>query len=196
MFNFDEWKDKKVVMHCKTQEEAEAFCKEMDEAGLTWADGYRYTGRNLWKENKENTCYYFNKGTQSRIDYAREQKYTVLEYSVYMEKSKTESHTESRYEKSIKKMISHCESVLIEKHKEYATEDDFHNFNVAAELQNVTSLQALVGMMDKHVVSVHDMVAEHAEGREITLELWEEKICDNINYLLILWAMVNQEADG
>lgn len=31
MFNFDEWKDKNVVMHCKTQEEAEAFCKEMDE---------------------------------------------------------------------------------------------------------------------------------------------------------------------
>ena len=92
-------------------------------------------------------------------------------------------------------MLDHCKEVLTAKHREYATDDDFHNFNVAAELQNVTSLQALVGMMDKHVVSVHDMVTEHAEGREITLELWEEKICDNINYLLILWAMVNQEAD-
>lgn len=140
-------------------------------------------------KNKENTCYYFNKGTQSRIDYAREQKYIILEYSGYMDKPKTESE----YEKPIKKMISHCESVLIEKHREYATEDDFHNFNVAAELQNVTPLQALIGMMDKHVVSVHDYVNEHAEGRKITLDQWKEKICDNINYLLILWAMVNQE---
>lgn len=113
--------------------------------------------------------------------------------SEYKEKLKTESRTESAYEKSIKEMISHCESVLIEKHREYATEDDFHNFNVAAELQNITPLQALVGMMDKHVVSVHDYVNEHAEGRKATKEQWKEKIGDNINYLLILWAMVNHE---
>lgn len=186
MFDFDEWKGKRVVMHCKTPEEAEAFCKEMDEAGLTWSYGERYTDENFWHKDKESTCYCFNKGVRVHIDYAREQKYTVLEYSGYMSKPKN-------YETSIKEMISYCESILIEKHREYATDDDFHNFNVAAELQNVTPLQALLGMMDKHVVSVHDMVAEHAEGREITLALWEEKICDNINYLLILWAMVNQE---
>lgn len=187
--NFDEWKGKRVVMHCKTQEEAEAFCKEMDEAGLTWSYGERYTDENFWYKDKESTCYYFNKGVRVHIDDAREQKYIILEYSGYMDKQKTESE----YEKSIKEMISHCESVLIEKHREYATSDDFHNFNVAAELQGITPLQALIGMMDKHVVSVHDYVNEHAEGRNITPEQWREKIGDNINYLLILWAMVSQE---
>lgn len=95
------------------------------------------------------------------------------------------------YQEHIEDMFIHCESMLLTKHTEYATEDDFHNFNVAAKLQGVTPQQALIGMMDKHVVSVHDLVNEHAEGREIPLEKWKEKIGDNINYLLILWAMVN-----
>lgn len=95
------------------------------------------------------------------------------------------------YQEHIEDMLGHCEGTLLLKYSEYATEDDFHNFNVAASLQNVTPQQALIGMMDKHVVSVHDLVNEHAEGREIPLEKWKEKIGDNINYLLILWAMVN-----
>ena len=97
------------------------------------------------------------------------------------------------YNEHITNMLKHCENVLTAKHKEYATEDHFHNFNVAASLQGVTSQQALIGMMDKHVVSVHDLVNDHAEGRKISTEMWQEKIGDNINYLLILWAMVNMQ---
>ena len=153
MFDFEKWKDKKAVMHCKTPEEAEAFCKEMDEAGLKWGSGDSYINTLNYESYGEETCYFFNEGEFSDVECAREQKYTVLEYSGYMGEPKIS------YETSIKEMISHCESILIEKHREYATEDDFHNFNVAAELQNITPLQALLGMMDKHVVSVHDMVA-------------------------------------
>ena len=97
------------------------------------------------------------------------------------------------YNEHITNMLQHCENVLTTKHKEYATDDHFHNFNVAASLQGVTSQQALIGMMDKHVVSVHDLVNDHAEGRKISTEMWQEKIGDNINYLLILWAMVNMQ---
>lgn len=96
------------------------------------------------------------------------------------------------YEKAVEGIIAHCGETLFQKHKEYATEDDFHIFNVAAVLQGVTPEQALIGMMDKHVVSVHDLVNEHAEGRQVAAETWREKICDNINYLLILWAMVEK----
>ena len=96
------------------------------------------------------------------------------------------------YEKAVEGIIAHCKDTLLQKHKEYATEDDFHNFNVAAALQHITPEQALIGMMDKHVVSVHDLVNEHAEGRQVTVEKWREKIGDNINYLLILWAMVEK----
>ena len=96
----------------------------------------------------------------------------------------------STYELAIEDMLSHCQATLLKKHREYATADDFHNFRVAAKLQGITPAQALLGMMDKHVVSVHDLVIEAAEGRSISEATWREKIGDNINYLLILWAMV------
>ena len=98
----------------------------------------------------------------------------------------------STYKLAIEDMISYCGDTLISKHWEYATEDDFHNFNVAAKLQDVTPEQALIGMMDKHVVSIHDLVNAAAEGRTVSEDLWREKIGDNINYLLILWAMVTR----
>ena len=98
----------------------------------------------------------------------------------------------STYELAVEDMISHCRDTLSSKHREYATNDDFHNFKVAAKLQDVTPEQALIGMMDKHVVSIHDLVNDAAEGRTVSENLWKEKIGDNINYLLILWAMVTR----
>ena len=101
-----------------------------------------------------------------------------------------------KFVEPIEEMIEHCKDVLTDKHLEYATEDHFHNFNVAAQLQGITPAQALVGMMDKHIVSVHDLVNEQADGKAISIETWREKIGDNINYLLILWAMVGGAEDG
>ena len=102
----------------------------------------------------------------------------------------------NKFVEPITELIEHCKSVLENKHTEYATEDHFHNFNVAAVLQGITPEQALVGMMDKHIVSVHDLVKEQADGRKTSLETWREKIGDNINYLLILYAMVRGAEDG
>lgn len=96
---------------------------------------------------------------------------------------------------AINTMIGHCQELLHIKNDEYATADHFHNFKVAAQLQGITPEQALIGMMDKHVVSVHDLVNEQAEGMEIPAEVWLEKIGDNINYLLILYAMIGSEKD-
>ena len=98
----------------------------------------------------------------------------------------------STYELAIDDMITHCQQTLVSKHKEYANEDDFHNFNSAAILQDITPEQALMGMMAKHIVSVCDLINDEAEGRQISEDLWREKIGDNINYLLILWAMVTR----
>lgn len=76
------------------------------------------------------------------------------------------------------------------KAKEYATEDRLHNFRVAAVLQRVSAKDALAGMMAKHTVSVYDMC-----GSEETFsqELWDEKITDSINYLLLLRALIQEE---
>lgn len=97
------------------------------------------------------------------------------------------------YEAAIRDQIEHCWRLLFSKRKEYATADVFHNFRRAADLQGITKEQALIGMMAKHVISVHDMVNEAAEGASFSAAKWQEKIGDNINYLLILWAMVLME---
>lgn len=80
---------------------------------------------------------------------------------------------------------------LIQKAKEYATDGDrLHNFKVAAEVQGISPTAALAGMMAKHTVSVYDMIGT---GEVYPMELWEEKIKDNINYLFLLWALLHEE---
>ena len=86
-------------------------------------------------------------------------------------------------------MLEHCTNTLINKAKEYATEDRLHNFKIAATLQGITPIQALAGMMSKHTVSINDM----CRGGEYPLGMWDEKIGDSINYLLLLRALVEEK---
>ena len=97
------------------------------------------------------------------------------------------------------KHLQHMQAVtvdtLMQKAKEYATDGDrLHNFKVAAAIQGISPKAALAGMMAKHTVSVYDMIGT---GEDYPLDLWEEKIKDSVNYLFLLWAMVNEErAEG
>ncbi len=75
---------------------------------------------------------------------------------------------------------------------EYATSDRLHNFKVAAELQNCTPMTALAGMMAKHTVSVYDLIQRQENGADVSPEMWDEKIGDHINYLILLSAMVRE----
>lgn len=97
-----------------------------------------------------------------------------------------------QFEKIVQEQINRCTSVLIDKAKEYATADKLHNFKVAAQLQGITPRQALTGMMAKHTVSVYDMCNS---GNDYPMELWDEKITDHINYLLLLRAVVEEEKE-
>ena len=81
---------------------------------------------------------------------------------------------------------------LCAKAKEYASDGDrLHNFKVAAALAQTSPVTALGGMMLKHTVSIYDMLREE----NTDLELWEEKIKDHINYLFLLWALLNETTD-
>lgn len=85
-----------------------------------------------------------------------------------------------------------CNETLIEKARQYADDTDrLHNFNTAANLRGVTRREAVSGMMAKHTVSIYDM----CESDEIfPSEVWEEKITDHINYLILLKAIVTEDA--
>ena len=91
--------------------------------------------------------------------------------------------------------LQHMQSVTVDtltaKAKEYASDGDrLHNFKVAAAVQGISPVAALAGMMAKHTVSVYDMIGS---GKVQTMELWEEKIKDSINYLFLLWALLHED---
>lgn len=95
------------------------------------------------------------------------------------------------------KHLQHMQEVtvdtLMDKAKEYATNGDrLHNFKVAAAVQGISSNAALAGMMAKHTVSVYDMIGT---GEVYPMALWEEKIKDSINYLFLLWALLNEQEE-
>ena len=97
------------------------------------------------------------------------------------------------FEEVIEKRLDLCKRVLNVKASEYATSDRLHNFKVAAVLSGESPIKALGGMMAKHTVSVYDLIEAENRGEDIPLELWDEKIGDHINYLLLLWSAIVEE---
>ena len=97
--------------------------------------------------------------------------------------------TTDNFNKIIQSQIERCETILCKKAEEYATADRLHNFKVAGALQGISPVQALMGMMTKHTVSVADMCMS---GETYPQELWDEKITDSINYLLLLSALIRE----
>lgn len=79
-------------------------------------------------------------------------------------------------------------AVLDAKAKSYSSASDrLHNFKVAAALNDCTPEQSNWGMNTKHIVSVRDMVLS---GLDYPYEVWDEKLGDAINYLILLEAIV------
>lgn len=83
-----------------------------------------------------------------------------------------------------------CADLLEWKAAEYTgnADDRLSAFKSAAALQHCTPDQALVGMLAKHVISLFDMAFAGADL--FSMEMWEEKITDSINYLVLLKAVL------
>lgn len=168
MFDFKKWKNKNVVMHCKTQEEAKAFCKEMHNAGLTWKyklkDEYNYINNTSYHAYKEKTCYYFNDGMYGDVDNAKKNGYIVLEYSDYMDKPKEEQPTRR---KCLEKAI---EVVCKDRNDSYGNPEN--NFGVMADFvtdylhaRNLLPKEKSLTDEDAAVISILFKVARRASGR-------------------------------
>lgn len=96
-----------------------------------------------------------------------------------------------QFEKIIEDQIETCKGILLKKAGEYATGGDrLHNFKAASGMMGCAPTDALSGMMAKHTISIYDMCRS---GHSYPMELWNEKITDHINYLLLLKAAVVEE---
>ena len=83
--------------------------------------------------------------------------------------------------------------VLCSKSEEYSRgEDKLYNFKRSAEVDGVTPVEALRGMDLKHRTSISDMLDDLNTGKKFPKKLWEEKIIDHINYMLLLYALLEE----
>lgn len=94
-FNWDEFKNikNKIAVHCKTEEEAIDFCKQMYKHGMKWASGGSYLSYTYYGVYRDKTCYGGEGGYQS-YDYFEKYKYKILEWSDYMQKEFTKADLE------------------------------------------------------------------------------------------------------
>ena len=95
------------------------------------------------------------------------------------------------FKRIITQMQEDSLATLLEKNSGYSNADPLHNFHQAAKLKGETTLKAIGGMMAKHTVSIYDLINQASE-EYIPEEVWFEKIQDHMNYLLFLWAAVEE----
>jgi hypothetical protein len=98
-----------------------------------------------------------------------------------------------RFEAILDAQIKRVRDVLVVKAAEYATADHLANFKKVAHLRGVGLPQAVLGMMAKHTVSIFDMVES---GKPFDMTVWDEKITDHINYLILLRAALAEDTEA
>lgn len=97
---------------------------------------------------------------------------------------------QARFEQLVQEQIKRCEKTLLTKGKGYAAEQDrLDHFKRAGAMLGTSPEEALAGMASKHFISV----AKLCQEKPADLKIWDEKIGDAINYLLILAALIREK---
>ena len=92
------------------------------------------------------------------------------------------------FNKVVEDQLDRIRNVLVKKAAEYNLDDDrLSVFKHAAALSEETPEQALYGFMLKHLISVTDLINSKGTYSE---ELWNEKITDICNYLILLQGLL------
>ena len=103
-----------------------------------------------------------------------------------------------RFNDCIDNRLNECKELLTVKSVEYRRNNDpYHNFNKVSKMRNKTPEEALSGMWAKHLCSILDIIDDIELHNKIpSKELLSEKISDNINYLLILEALIEERRNN
>jgi len=99
--------------------------------------------------------------------------------------------THEKFNQVVENMLETCRQTLIKKQDEYNLDEDrLSFFKEGNDLTKLSPERILYLFMYKHIKSLADMVASE---KQYPKELWEEKIKDNINYLLLLRALLEDD---
>lgn len=97
----------------------------------------------------------------------------------------------SDFNKIVKSITNDVKDVLCVKAAEYAFNTDrLEAFKRGAQFMNSDAGMALLGMLNKHLVSIFTMTQN---GGKFPIERWHEKIVDAINYFILLFAIKVEE---
>lgn len=86
--------------------------------------------------------------------------------------------------------IEKIQKTLRAKATEYATTDRLYNFKEGAKVLRSNKFHTLLAYLTKHIVSVYDLAEKAGQGQVTPKPVYEEKIGDAINYLILLEAML------
>lgn len=96
--------------------------------------------------------------------------------------------TTSDFNKIVEGQLDRIRNVLVKKQAEYSLDTDrLSVFKHGAGISEETPEQVLYGFMLKHIISVTDMINSKGTYSE---ELWNEKITDICNYLILLQGLL------
>lgn len=99
------------------------------------------------------------------------------------------------FEKVFEYVTGRSRDTLVVKAREYASDvDRLHNCKKVAAFEGCTAEQVAWKFNMKHLTSISDMVA--AADRLFPSAVWDEKIGDAINYLILLRAIVGETNAG
>jgi hypothetical protein len=100
--------------------------------------------------------------------------------------------TTEEFDKIIQNRLDKIKELILSKGEEYVRNNDrFHNFNRAGAMRGQHPLQALQGMLDKHLISWLDIVDDVSKGKNVSKEYLSEKIGDNMTYFALAEALVS-----
>ena len=102
-----------------------------------------------------------------------------------------------RFEEIVDNRCKDIKEILSNKAKEYAKDDRLHNFKEAGRILKITPEEALKGMTTKHTICINDMIEDCKNNNfDKTIEYVKEKIGDEINYLILLEALLSERIDN
>ena len=122
-FDINNYKGK-YVMHCKTEEEANDFCRYLNFIGRKWYNGSSYLNNTSFYIYNTHTAYYFNEGVYGGLCNARANNYTILEWEDFMKHTFTKADLKTG---DIVKQRDGIVQVFIKELNVFITKDGFNN---------------------------------------------------------------------
>ena len=98
---------------------------------------------------------------------------------------------ETEFNNTMLDLLEKVKNIMSSKGNQYNENptDRFDQFKKASTLTKISPVRTLYGMWVKHIISLSDMISSE---KQYPRELWEEKIIDNINYLLLLAGAIEE----